>query len=146
MRNLFVLACGVLFAMGLGVSGLTRPEVILGFLDFAGAWDPTMLAVMAAGTLVYGIAWRLRPSMPLLGGRFPKPSTEMPDARTLSGAALFGAGWGLAGICPGPAVASLGAPTLERLAFFASMLAGMLIYRMTEASRVKSNQPAAQCG
>jgi hypothetical protein len=145
MKNLIAFAAGLVFAVGLGISGLTRPDVILGFLDFSGDWNPAMLFVMAAGSGVYGLAWRLKRKAPALGGTFPNPKPSPPDLRMITGAVVFGAGWGLAGLCPGPAVTSLGNPSVEGLAFFGAMLAGMFLFHVTEQSKPSAARTTVQC-
>jgi uncharacterized membrane protein YedE/YeeE len=118
---------GALFGVGLGVGGLTEPARILGFLDVAGHWDPTLAFVMAGAVAVYGLAFRLiqRRRRPVLEPAFSVPPRRPVDGRLLAGAALFGLGWGAAGYCPGPALVSLatGAPPVA--VFVVAMLAGI---------------------
>lgn len=137
MKNMTAFVTGVLFALGLGLSGLMRPDVILGFLDFSGEWNPQLLVAMAASSGAYAVAWHLKGHAPLLGGTFPNPRDALPDLRMTLGSLTFGAGWGLAGICPGPAVATLGEATPERLVFFASMIGGMMLFRWQERLRLR---------
>lgn len=128
MRLLTALASGALFGLGLIVSDMVNPARVLGFLDIAGAWDPTLAFVMVGALIPIAIAWRIaatRPA-PVCGGAFPSPAATRIDARLLSGAVLFGAGWGLVGFCPGPALTALGTGNLEAMIFTAAMLAGML--------------------
>ena len=137
MRDVLAgLAAGTPFGAGLGLSGMTDPAVVLGFLDVTGDWNPT-LAFVTAGALAvtfvgYRLAWR-RPA-PLWGARFELPTATLVDARLLSGAALFGVGWGIAGWCPGPAIASLSAATTPLLVFLAAMLAGLAVARLLKSS------------
>jgi uncharacterized membrane protein YedE/YeeE len=130
MRTLIALASGSLFGLGLIVSDMVNPARVLGFLDIAGAWDPTLAFVMGGALIPMAIAWRMaaaRPA-PFCGGEFPgRPATRL-DPRLLGGAALFGAGWGLVGFCPGPALTALGTGNTEALIFTIAMLIGMLSY------------------
>ena len=133
MKVLAALVCGLLFALGLGVGGMLQPANVLGFLDFTGAWRPALLFVMCAAIGVYLPAWLwLRRRQPLFGGKMPGAPSHRLDGRLFLGAALFGVGWGLSGICPGPALVILARPSLEVLSFAASVLAGMLAFRAVE--------------
>jgi uncharacterized membrane protein YedE/YeeE len=127
MKQLSVFFCGWLFAIGLGVAGMTQPAKIIGFLDVAGAWDPSLMFVMG-GAVALGLATfplvLKRPS-PLLEERFVLPDKAGIDRRLLAGASLFGVGWGLSGYCPGPALVSLVTFNPSVLVFVASMLAGL---------------------
>ncbi len=127
MRALFAgLAIGLVFGVGLALAGMTDPAVVQGFLDPLGDWNPALAFVMAAGLAVTFLLFRLarRRSAPLLAERFHWPTAKAIDADLLGGAALFGLGWGLAGYCPGPAVASLSGGHLGTVVFLAAMLAG----------------------
>jgi len=131
-RTLPALVAGLLFGAGLAVSGMIDPAKVLGFLDVAGAWDPSLafvmggaLAVTAAG---YRLAWR-RPA-PLADTRFHVPAAGAVDARLAAGAAVFGAGWGLAGFCPGPALAALSLGRWEPWVFVAAMVVGLMAARL----------------
>ncbi len=127
MRNLSAFLIGALFAVGLGVGGMTLPSKVIGFLDFFGNWDPSLAFVMAGAVVVYFVAFRVvRGTAPVLETRFALPTKTMLDRRLLTGAALFGVGWGLAGYCPGPALTSLGAGSTNAVVFVSAMLAGML--------------------
>ncbi len=132
MKLVAAFVLGLLFAAGLGISGMSQPVVVQGFLDITGNWNPALLAVMGTAVPVYGIMFRLKRGAPLLGGNFAVNMKKEIDWRLISGAAIFGIGWGLAGICPGPAVVNLGKPGVEILSFVAAMLAGMAIYRLIE--------------
>lgn len=127
---------GILFGAGLALSGMTDPERVRGFLDLFGRWDPTLAFVMAGAVLVMAIAWRVRARMPapLFGDRFSLPDRTDLDPRLIAGSALFGIGWGIAGLCPGPAVASLALAPLAVLPFLLAMFAGMALYRAVPAS------------
>lgn len=127
------LASGLLFGFGLALSGMMDPEKVLGFLDFAGAWDPSLVFVLGGAVGVSGLGYliKARLARPVLAAHFEVPTASSPDARLIGGAALFGIGWGLAGFCPGPALAGLvlGLPPVAL--FVAAMLAGMLLHRAT---------------
>ena len=121
------LASGTLFGAGLTISGMTDPARVRGFLDLFGAWDPTLVFVMGGAVLVMAVAWRIRNRMvaPIFAERFSLPDRTDLDARLITGSILFGIGWGIAGLCPGPAVASLALSPLSALPFVLAMLAGM---------------------
>lgn len=119
---------GALFALGLGVAGMTRPEKVLGFLDLFGAWDPSLALVMVGAIAVYALTYRWRTGHPLLGGTFQIPTRRDIDLRLVAGAALFGVGWGLAGYCPGPGVTSLAGAWSTAWPFVGGMLAGMALF------------------
>jgi uncharacterized protein len=132
---LVALFAGALFGLGLAVSGMMNPARVIGFLDVAGRWDPTLAFVMGGALLVTIPAFRLilnRPS-PLLAGGFELPEKNTVDSRLLGGAALFGVGWGLSGFCPGPAVAALVTGLTPVFAFVAAMLAGMVLHAWLSA-------------
>jgi len=131
MGPLLALAAGLLFGAGLALGGMTDPAVVLGFLDVAGAWNPALAFVMGGALAVTFVGYRLvfRRARPLLADAFALPRTHAVDAHLLGGAALFGAGWGLAGYCPGPAIASLPAAHLGTAAFVLAMLAGLALAR-----------------
>lgn len=124
------LASGALFGAGLTVSGMTDPARVRGFLDVFGRWDPTLVFVIGGAVIVMAIAWRIQSRMksPLFGEQFSLPDRRDLDGRLIAGSALFGIGWGLAGLCPGPAVASLALSPLSVLPFLVAMLAGMAVH------------------
>lgn len=121
---------GVIFALGLGISGMTRPVKVIGFLDFFGAWDASLAFVMIGAIAVYFVAYRWCGSMrsPWFAPTFALPKRSDLDSRLLLGAAIFGAGWGLGGFCPGPALTSLASGALPVLIFVAAMVAGMYLH------------------
>ena len=135
--------CGLLFALGLGVGGMTDPAKVVGFLDVAGAWDPSLAFVMAGALGTHAVLRRLvlRRKQPVLAPAFPALKQTRVDGRLVGGAALFGVGWGLSGYCPGPALATLptGGPML--LLFVAAMLAGMGAFRVWESLRAPARVP-----
>ncbi|MGA2449811.1 MAG: DUF6691 family protein [Polyangiaceae bacterium] len=121
---------GVIFAMGLGIAGMTNPEKVMDFLDVTGHWDPSLALVMlsAIATHAVGVALARRARKPLWGDAFDLPKLTSIDVPLIAGAALFGFGWGAVGYCPGPALVSLvglGPPTVT---FVAAMVAGMSLY------------------
>jgi uncharacterized protein len=123
------LVSGILFGAGLTFSGMTDPARVRGFLDVFGAWDPTLAFVMGGAVLVMAVAWRMRNRMvaPIFAERFSLPDRNDLDARLITGSILFGIGWGIAGLCPGPAFASLALSPLSALPFVLAMLAGMAV-------------------
>lgn len=131
MHAFWGLACGILFGVGLIVSGMSDPAKVLNFLDLAGQWDPSLAFVMGGATLVtfvgYGLTWRR--ARPVLENNFDIPSMTRVDARLVVGAAIFGIGWGIGGFCPGPALTSLPLAAPGTLIFVPAMLAGLLIGR-----------------
>ncbi len=134
MKTPVAFASGLLFAIGLGVSGMTHPAKILAFLDFAGQWDPSLACVMGAGLLVNFVAFRytLRRPSPLCAPSFSLPSATQVDAPLLTGAVIFGLGWGLGGFCPGPAIVSLMSGTSAVTSFVIAMLGSMALYNVVE--------------
>ena len=132
MRALLALLSGTLFGFGLALSGMMNPARVRGFLDLLGAWDPTLAFVMGGAMLVMAAAWLVqrRLARPLLGTHYHLPARQSVDARLLGGAALFGVGWGLAGLCPGPAIASLGTALPQVLVFVVAMAVGMITVRL----------------
>jgi uncharacterized membrane protein YedE/YeeE len=136
--------CGLLFAVGLGVSGMTHPSKVLAFLDFAGDWDPSLALVMGSGVLVNLVAfrWAERRGAPLFANTFSLPDRTAIDAPLVGGAALFGAGWGLGGFCPGPAIVSVVTGATPVVAFVVAMLATMGVYDWMETVRTRRPAPA----
>lgn len=134
MKTLFALIAGLVFGIGLIVSGMADPAKVLGFLDLAGRWDPSLAFVMAGAIAVGAPAFTLaaRRGTTLLGERLRLPPTRPIDARLIGGSVLFGIGWGLAGFCPGPALVALGMGESKALLFVAAMLAGMALFEGIE--------------
>ncbi|WP_127115320.1 DUF6691 family protein [Shimia sediminis] len=125
-RLIFAFVAGGLFGAGLFVSGMTDTTKVQGWLDVFGNWDPTLAFVMGGAMIPMAIAWLLtRNRKPLVGGEFPKPSEPKIGRNLVLGSVMFGAGWGLAGLCPGPSVASLSYGGWPHWVFFVAMLAGM---------------------
>ncbi|MBD8628500.1 YeeE/YedE family protein [Oxalobacteraceae sp. CFBP 8753] len=137
MRILMALITGLVFGIGLIVSGMTNPAKVLGFLDLAGRWDPSLALVMAGAILVALPAFRVaaRRRQSLLGEPMHLPTATRIDRRLVLGSLAFGSGWGLAGFCPGPALASLATGAVQPLIFCAAMLAGMGIFELIERRR-----------
>jgi uncharacterized membrane protein YedE/YeeE len=128
LRNLFGFLAGGLFGAGLLVSGMTNTDKVQGWLDIFGDWDPTLAFVLGGAILPMAVAWNIaaRRARPVLGGELPgKPGSEI-DRNLVLGSVIFGAGWGLAGLCPGPAVASVSWGGVGGLVFIAAMILGML--------------------
>ena len=137
MKILLWCICGLVFGVGLGISGMTQPEKVVGFLNVWGGWDPSLALVMvgAIGVHVVGHMLRARLPSPLAAESFQIPTRNDISVRLLCGAALFGLGWGLAGYCPGPAIVSVGGAlagggTLVAIYFTAAMVAGMVLFRL----------------
>lgn len=133
-RNVSAFACGLLFGLGLIVSGMANPAKVLGFLDLGGQWDPSLAFVMAGAVAIAAIGFRLARTRPasLLGAPMQLPTARRVDTRLIAGALIFGAGWGLAGFCPGPALVSAASGQPRAWLFVAAMLAGMAIFAALE--------------
>jgi uncharacterized membrane protein YedE/YeeE len=130
-RTLAGLAAGLLFGLGIVVSGMSDPAKVLAFLDLAGAWDPSLALVLAAAVGVTFVGYRLAwaRGRPVLAADFDLPRPREVDARLVAGAVIFGLGWGLGGFCPGPALVALPQAALGTLVFVPAMLAGMALAR-----------------
>jgi len=137
LRILAALGCGIIFGLGLAISGMMNPAKIIGFLDVAGRWDPTLAFVMGGALLVAVPAYRLilGRRRPVLESGFSLPTNTRPDAPLVLGSALFGVGWGLVGFCPGPAVAAVVTGLPAVLGFLAAMLAGMALHAWSFGER-----------
>ncbi|WP_321876942.1 DUF6691 family protein [Paraburkholderia bannensis] len=135
LKLLTSFACGLLFGGGLALSGMTRPQKVLGFLDVSGAWDGSLLFVLGGAVTLATLAFHfiLRRRKPVLDERFALPTATAIDGKLIAGAAIFGIGWGAAGYCPGPAIALLAQPNIEALYFLPSMMAGWWVYRWASA-------------
>lgn len=136
-RLLTSLISGILFGIGMAISGMTNTKRVQGFLDFFGAWDPTLAFVMGGGLLVTTIGYRLvlRKPAPLFAANFSLPTKTAIDKPLVLGAAIFGIGWGLVGYCPGPALAGLTYGYAPTLTFVPAMIAGLLIAHRITAKR-----------
>ena len=126
---------GLLFGIGLCLSGMTNPGKVLAFLDLGGAWDPSLAFVMGGAVAIAFVAFRIaaRRSASLSGGPFHMPAAKAIDARLIGGSVIFGAGWGLVGLCPGPAIADLGFLDQRAALFVLCMILGMGLYRLLAA-------------
>ena len=136
MRFVLALLSGSVFGFGLALSGMMNPARVRGFLDLFGAWDPTLAFVMGGAVLVMAVAWfvQRRMTIPIVGEAFDLPGTRLLDGKLIGGAMLFGIGWGLAGLCPGPAIASLATTLMPAAAFVAAMAAGVGLHRLVAGS------------
>lgn len=130
IRQFTALIAGILFGAGLAVSQMVNPAKVLAFLDIFGRWDPSLAFVMGGALAVtfVGYRWVLGRDRPIYADSFRLPAAQDVDARLLSGAAVFGVGWGLVGFCPGPALASLAFGRIESVLFILAMLAGAALY------------------
>jgi uncharacterized membrane protein YedE/YeeE len=136
-RNLFALAVGLIFGLGLCLSGMYEPAKVTGFLDLAGLWDPSLAFVMGGAIVVAFPAFLIarRRSAAWIGGAIELPTAQAIDAPLVVGAAIFGIGWGLGGVCPAPGVVDLGFFSPGAAIFVVSMAAGMLVYRAAAGRR-----------
>lgn len=145
MKIFMSLLVGLLFGLGLILSGMSDPAKVLGFLDLAGNWDPSLAFVMGGavvvGALVFPFASKRRRS--ILGDVMRLPTATQIDRRLVLGGLAFGVGWGLAGYCPGPALASLAQGGTKPLLFFIAMLVGMALFELLERAKAKAASPAA---
>ena len=134
MRRISEFGVGLVFGIGLILSGMTDPGKVLGFLDLFGAWDPSLAFVMGGAILVGVFAFALakKRTTTFLGGALILPGSRDIDKRLVAGSLLFGVGWGLAGFCPGPALVSLGSGQPKAAVFVLAMLAGMLVFELAE--------------
>ena len=133
-RSIASLASGTLFGAGLTLGGMTDPARVRGFLDLFGDWDPTLAFVMGGALVVMAIAWRFVPRMsrPAFSETFALPTKTDLTPSLIGGAVLFGVGWGVAGLCPGPGIAALAIEPVSAAIFVVSMLAGMALLRLVE--------------
>lgn len=139
MKLVATYVSGLVFGIGLVLSGLSNPAKVLGFLDLAGVWDPSLAFTMGGAVLTafLGYRWVLGKAHPLFAEAFSLPTRRHVDGHLVAGAAMFGVGWGLVGYCPGPAVVALTLGHSQTYVFFASMLAGMILARWLPADPPK---------
>ena len=138
MNALSVLASGLVFGIGLWISGMAYPAKVIGFLDVFGRWDPSLAFVMGAAVVVTAIGYRIvlaRPR-PVFAERFEMPVSRTVDARLLAGATMFGVGWGLGGLCPGPAITGLSLGGAGSAVFVGAMLIGVRGVQLATAARM----------
>ncbi len=135
-RGLFALVAGALFGAGLAVSGMADPQRVRGFLDIFGAWDPTLAFVMGGALIPMALAWAVQKRMaaPIADLRFSLPTRRDVDPSLIGGAVLFGVGWGIAGLCPGPAIADLALAPVPAAIFVIAMLGVMVLHRLLPAT------------
>jgi uncharacterized protein len=135
LHDLSALAAGLVFGAGLAVSGMTRPQKVIGFLDVLGDWDASLMFVMLGAIAVHtvGYRWKRAQNAPLFAAKFLVPSRRDLDAKLVLGAAVFGAGWGLGGYCPGPGLVSLAGGGADAAIFVSAMLAGLFAAGRLEA-------------
>jgi hypothetical protein len=137
MASVVAFVAGLLFGLGLIVAGMVNPAKILGFLDVAGRWDPSLAFVMAGAIAVCLVAFSLarRRTLSALGLPMQLPAAQTIDLRLVGGSLVFGIGWGLAGFCPGPALVALGAGYIKAVVFVVAMLLGMGAFELISAAR-----------
>lgn len=135
--NIVALIAGVVFAVGLVVSGMTNPQKVIGFLDVAGSWDLSLAFVMGGAVLLNLVTfkWVLKQPKPVVGVKFHVPTNRVIDKRLVLGSAIFGLGWGLGGFCPGPGLVSLVSGEMSAIVFVATMLVSMVVYDKVRAAR-----------
>lgn len=133
-NNLSSFAVGFVFALGLGISGMTQPQKVIGFLDIFGKWDASLIFVMLGSILVHFITYKLirKRNSPLLSAHWHVPQKTKLTKSLIIGSILFGVGWGLAGYCPGPALTGVGLLQSGSLLFVGSMLVGMYVFKMLD--------------
>lgn len=126
-QSIVAFICGAVFAIGLALAGMTQPLKIIGFLDVFGSWDPSLVFVLASAVGVYYISFQLvvKRKRPLVGPKFHIPTRKDVDVRSITGGLLFGAGWGISGLCPGPILTTLGTGTIPVLVLMLTMIIGL---------------------
>ncbi len=148
MRYVSSYLIGLIFGVGISISGMANPAKVLNFFDVAGRWDPSLIFVMGGAVVVTSVGYRLvfRRSAPILDAKFQLPTNTRLDARLIGGAAVFGIGWGIAGFCPGGALPALGTGRFEVAAFVAALIAGifaakaMMAFSGARAARLLRNE------
>ncbi len=142
MQRLSEFLVGLIFGIGLILSGMTDPGKVIGFLDLFGNWDPSLAFVMGGAILVgvFAFAVAKKRTTSLLGGAMQLPTARHVDKRLIIGSLAFGAGWGLAGFCPGPALVSLGAGEVKAAVFVLAMLIGMLAFEVAERLKAPASK------
>lgn len=143
--SLASLVAGILFAVGLGIAGMTQPQKVMDFLDFTGSWDPSLMMVMVGGIGVNALAYHLvakRRSAPFLAERWELPTRKEIDPKLVAGAAIFGIGWGLGGFCPGPGLVSVASGGTAALLFSVAMLVGMVVFAVATQAETEARDDA----
>lgn len=146
MQRISEFLVGLIFGVGLLLSGMTDPGKVIGFLDVTGLWDPSLAWVMggAIGVGLVAFAWAKRRHLPWLGSAFHWPAAEQIDRRLVLGSVTFGVGWGLAGFCPGPALVSLAAGQEKALYFVGAMIFGMIVFEFAQRRQPLSPETESQ--
>jgi uncharacterized membrane protein YedE/YeeE len=137
MRGIIAFLVGLLFALGLGYSGMTQTHIVKGFLDVFGEWNISLIGVMAGAIFVHSIIYHLirKKQSPFLDTKFYLPIKKDIDKRLLAGAAIFGIGWGWVGICPGPGIVSLASGQISIIVFVGAMVVGMILFKFVEKKK-----------
>ena len=146
MQRISAFVVGLIFGVGLMLSGMTDPGKVIGFLDVSGDWDPSLALVMggAIAVGVFAFAWAKKRRQPVLGEAFDWPASEQIDRRVVIGSLVFGIGWGLAGFCPGPALVSLAAGQEKALYFVGAMIFGMIAFGLMQRRPPPSSETESQ--
>lgn len=141
MRTFTALLSGMVFGIGIAISGMANPAKVLNFFDVAGTWDPSLIFVMGGALVTAAIGYRIlfgARKAPVFGNRFNLPTSRVIDARLVGGSAVFGVGWGIAGFCPGGAIPALGLGYQETFIFVAALIGGIYVARMLQATVLKT--------
>lgn len=141
MRTFTALLSGMVFGIGIAISGMANPAKVLNFFDVAGTWDPSLIFVMGGALVTAAIGYRIlfgARKAPVFGSRFNLPTSRVIDARLVGGSAVFGVGWGIAGFCPGGAIPALGLGYQETFIFVAALIGGIYVARMLQATVLKT--------
>ena len=144
MRLISIFAIGLIFGIGISISGMANPAKVINFFDIAGSWDPSLMFVMGGALITTFIGYRLvlpRPTGPIFESKFQLPTATDLDARLIGGSAIFGIGWGIAGFCPGGALPALGAGRSEVFVFVAALIVGIFVARAANTA-LRSRQAA----
>ncbi len=144
-QGAWAFVAGLVFALGLGLSGMTRPSKVTGFLDVTGSWDASLALVMGAALAISApaFAWAQRRGRPILDERFHLPKRRAVDPSLVAGAAIFGIGWGASGYCPGPAIVAAGSGSGRAILFTVAMCAGMVLFEVAGRARLRRSGPIA---
>ena len=144
MRLISIFAIGLIFGVGISISGMANPAKVINFFDIAGSWDPSLMFVMGGALITTFIGYRLvlpRPTGPIFESKFQLPTATDLDARLIGGSAIFGIGWGIAGFCPGGALPALGTGRSEVFIFVAALIVGIFVARAANTA-LRSRQAA----